>query len=280
VDTDWDDLRLFLLAAEQGTFTAAARVAGLEQSTLSRRMAALETRLGGALFLRARSGLTLTEQGERVLPLAREARARMQEVAEAVRPAVAGRVRVALTEGMVAALPALLDAHPELEVELVTGDTLSDLSRREADLALRFVRPERGDLVWRRAGALSQGLWGAHRWAQVPAEALAWILYEPGGFATPEAQWVRAHAARPARLITNGYLSMLAALRAGLGVGVIANVASKFQRPIPSHNRCIWWATPPAETHPAWPPCGIFSAPGPRCFRSGLAAVQRNRVAR
>ena len=96
MNTDWDDLRLFLLAAESGTFTAAAQRAGLEQSTMSRRIAALETRLGGALFLRARSGLTLTEQGERILPLAREARARMQEVAEAVRPQVAGKVRVAL----------------------------------------------------------------------------------------------------------------------------------------------------------------------------------------
>lgn len=229
METHWDDLRLFLLAAEAGSFTAAAPHAGLEQSTLSRRIAALEAQLGGALFLRARSGLTLTEQGERVLPLAREVRLRIQEIGEMAHREVTGTVRIALTEGMaseglVAALPPLLAAHPHLQIVLVTGDTVSDLSRREADLALRFVRPARGDLVCKRAGALAQGVWGTPAWADRAWADLEWIRFDPGPFAAPEAAWIARHGVRPPRLVTNGYLSLLAALRQGLGVGVIADI--------------------------------------------------------
>ncbi len=225
----WDDLRLFLAAVDAGSLSGAARRLGLEQSTLSRRIAALEERLGGALFLRGRSGLVLTEHGARILPLAREAAQRIRELTEVADARVEGLVRIAATEalacyGLLEALPALYDAHPGLQVQLVTGDEVSDLTRREADLALRFVRPQSGALVFKKVAALTQGVWGTPAWAPLPFEALEWVELELGHLPMPETVWVRAHRSRPPRLMTNGYLCLLGALQRGLGVGVIPDV--------------------------------------------------------
>lgn len=225
----WDDLRLFIAAVDAGSLSAAARRLGLEQSTMSRRIAALEESLGGALFLRGRSGLVLTEHGARILPLAREAGQRIHELTGVADARVEGLVRIASTEtlacyGLLEALPTLYAAHPGLQVQLVTGDELSDLTRREADLALRFVRPQSGALVFKKVAALEQGVWGTPEWASVPFEALEWVELEMGHLPMPETVWVRAHRSRPPRLMTNGYLSVLAALQRGLGVGVIPDL--------------------------------------------------------
>lgn len=234
-DLRWGDLRLFLEAHDAGSFSEAARRLGAEQSTVSRRVAALEEALGSALFLRSRAGLTLTELGEQVLPLAQEARQRITELTEISRRGeVEGRVRLATTEalavhGLSSALGSLLDAHPGLRIELVTGETSSDLSRREADLALRFARPTHGELVFKRIATLELGLWGHRCWAGTPFCELEWVALDLEGLLDPEGEWVRTHAPRRPRISTNGYLAMLAAIRDGLGAGILPDALAEAQ---------------------------------------------------
>ena len=113
MELKWDDVKVFLAACEEGSFSAAARALGVEQSTVSRRIAALEDGLGGALFVRGRGGLVLTDRGAQVAPLARDARRTMLELVDASTQEIDGLVRVAMTEGLAAygLIPALSLIH-------------------------------------------------------------------------------------------------------------------------------------------------------------------------
>ncbi len=220
----WDDARIVLAAARAGTFTRAANELGVEQSTISRRVAALEAQLGGAVFLRTRRGLVLTEIGERVLPFYRDAELHLLEARDAASDGVAGLVRIAVTEamavhGLLQALPELYAEHPRLRIQVVTGVGISDLERREADIALRFVTPTRGDLVFRRVATL-----GASLWRQQDSESDGWVDLDLGPVAAPESDWMHAHLPGEPRLICNSYLTMVEAVRAGLGASVISDV--------------------------------------------------------
>jgi DNA-binding transcriptional LysR family regulator len=229
----WDDLRIFLAAHKAGSFSAAASVLRVEQSTVSRRIASLEAALGVAVFLRSRQGLVLTEHGERIMPLALEASARIEELATLSRTGgVEGTVRLALTEsmavyGLTAGLHELLLAHPALRLQLISSMNMSDLSRREADIALRLVRTQRGDLISKRVARLPNGLWGHPRWRGVAWEALEWVgLDTDAGLSTGRA-WIQAHAVRPPRITTNGFVGMVEALRYGIGVGIVPDALAQ-----------------------------------------------------
>lgn len=225
----WDDLQHFLAAHEEGSFSAAARLLMAEQSTVSRRVAALERRLGAPLFIRRRTGLLLTETGERILPLAREARDRIADLSAVARDAeVGGTVSLALTESMavytvIAFLERLFTDHPNLRIRLVSSTNVSDLSRREADLALRLFEPQRGDLVSTRVAELPNGVWGHRRWAGADWADLEWIDLDTDTRRGGRPSWVRANAPRPPRMTTNGFISMVEALRHGVGVAVLSD---------------------------------------------------------
>lgn len=145
---NWDDLRLFVAVAEQGSFSAAARVLGLGQPTLSRRIAEMEGQLGEPLFVRKPQGCELAPAGERLLPAASQMAqwARDAEVSLA-RPAqrVAGKVRVTAPPGIALTLLTqfahrLKRRYPSLTLEVLSTTATLDLSRGEADIALRTHR--------------------------------------------------------------------------------------------------------------------------------------------
>ncbi|HEU4533424.1 MAG TPA: LysR family transcriptional regulator, partial [Polyangiaceae bacterium] len=151
----WDDVRLFLALCRSRTVGAAAGQLGVDASTVSRRLAALEQALAATLFDRGREGISPTKAAEDLLPVAEEIEAAMNRfasAAEGLEREVAGLVRVTCPPDVadmvvVPLLPELLGRHPALRVELIPGETVLDLTRREADVALRTVRPTRGDLV-------------------------------------------------------------------------------------------------------------------------------------
>jgi DNA-binding transcriptional LysR family regulator len=169
-EPDWSLLRAFLAVAECGSLSRAAQQIGSSQPTLSRQMTALETQVGAALFERTRRGLRLTEAGEALrLPVQR-----MQEQAHEWSLLAAGRseslqgsVRLTASE-MVSAylLPEVLrglrQTHPEIQIELVASNAVENLLEREADIALRMVRPKQAGLVARKLAELPLALY-AHR---------------------------------------------------------------------------------------------------------------------
>lgn len=229
----WDDIQLLLSVARSGSFTRAAATLGIEQSTVSRRIAALEAQLGAQLFVAHPGGpgkRQLTPLGERlvrhaetvetsVLAFTDEARGHEREVT--------GRVRVALTESLAVhvVIPNLVAplkrAHPGLTLELVSSDLASDLGHRAAEIATRFFRPKSGDLVSKRVARLPTAVIASRALAKLPVERLPWVVCEIPGVSTPERAWYDRYVGREPTLITNTFVSQQAAVQHGLGAALL-----------------------------------------------------------
>jgi DNA-binding transcriptional LysR family regulator len=231
----WDDLRIFLAAFREGSCAAAGARLGVNQSTISRRISALERDLGVRLFDRTPDGLVPTAAAEEIVPRAELFEATAAELIGAIEgldTRLGGVVRIAsphmiASELLAPALPAFLAERPGLRLELIAGDAIVDLSRREADLALRFVRPDRGDLVVRRVGTLRFAVFGSKTYLDAnhgkPAEELAWLDWDTTQAQLPDAVWLQAQfpGVEPV-LRTNTLGVRVRATRTGLGVAVLA----------------------------------------------------------
>lgn len=166
---DWNHARAFLATAQSGSLSAAARVLGQTQPTLSRQVAALEAELGLTLFERVGRGLEITQAGRDVL----EHFSNMGQAAENAALAasgqsqsVEGRVSLSVSDVIAAyfmpdVLNRLREQAPSIEIELLAVNTISDLQRREADIALRHIRPTEPELITRNLGEGSASLYGA-----------------------------------------------------------------------------------------------------------------------
>jgi DNA-binding transcriptional LysR family regulator len=152
---DWNRARAFLATAEEGSLSAAARALGMAQPTLGRQVTALEQELGVALFERVGRGLALTASGANLLEHVRgmgEAANRVSLSASGQSQSIEGSIRITASEIIAAfILPPILEelrrAHPGVEVKLVASNTIQDLRRREADIAIRSGRPTDPDLI-------------------------------------------------------------------------------------------------------------------------------------
>jgi DNA-binding transcriptional LysR family regulator len=155
MDVSWEDVRLFLAVAERGTLTDAARYLRVGQPTVSRRLAELEDRLGYPLFERSVEGATLTSQGDRWLEPARrmaEWAGELTLAAERADTTPTGVVRITAAPGVAYDFVApfarrVRDKYPQLELAVLSRVEYVDLSRREADLALRMRAPAQRDLT-------------------------------------------------------------------------------------------------------------------------------------
>lgn len=152
---DWNQVRAFLATAQEGSFSAAARVLGLSQPTLGRQVAGLESALKVTLFERNPKGLTLTSTGEQLLEQVHamaEAATRLSLLASSHTQAIEGQVRITASDVYSAyLLPPVLHElgriAPRLQIEIIATNDLRDLIRREADVAIRHVRPSQSSLI-------------------------------------------------------------------------------------------------------------------------------------
>lgn len=152
---DWDNLRFFLELSRAGRLTAAARRLGVDHTTVSRRLQALEKSLGVALFIRDTSGYTLTEAGRSLLPqveLMEGASVRIEQALPSPGDSLSGQVRIGVTEGygtmlVAGQLSELSHRHPHLHLDLLALPRAVRLSRHEADIVITLERPERGPFI-------------------------------------------------------------------------------------------------------------------------------------
>ncbi|MBP1849554.1 LysR family transcriptional regulator [Rhizobium halophytocola] len=155
---DWDDLRYFLSVARTGRLTAAAARMATDHATISRRVRALEEKLGAALFTRSPRGYTLTDVGESLLRHAEDIEStagKIQNEIAGERFSLSGAVRIGAPDGFGAFFLAprigqLSRRNPELELQIVAMPRLFNLSKRETDIAISLSRPERGRLFSRK----------------------------------------------------------------------------------------------------------------------------------
>lgn len=171
---DWNQLRAFLETAETGSLSAAARKLGLTQPTLSRQVAAIEQCMGVTLFERVGKSMVLTPTG---LDLLEHARA-MGAAADTLSLAATGRaesiegvVSVSATDAVaVYLLPPLVrqlrEQEPGIAIEVISSNALSDLLRREADIAIRHVKPEQPDLIARLIREATAFFYASEAWVK------------------------------------------------------------------------------------------------------------------
>ncbi len=152
---DWNRARAFLVTAEEGSLSAAARALGMSQPTLGRQVSALEDELDVVLFERVGRGLTLTPSGLDLLDHVRamgDAAGRVSLAASGHAQSIDGKICITASEAISAVLlppvvAALRREHPGIIIELVASNETRDLRRREADIAIRSFRPTEPDLV-------------------------------------------------------------------------------------------------------------------------------------
>ncbi len=236
---NWNDLR-YLLAIKRGrSLAAAARLTGVDDTTVSRRLAALQSAFETQLWRRLPDGsLQLTSRGEQVVRRVECMEHHVDVISDilgAEGDTCVGIVRLTSVPMIVnrlltPQLGRLLDAHPELEIQLVPDSRDFSLTRREADLALRFARPKTGGtrVKARRIGELAFAVYAARDPRVNDGKEMPWITYDDTMDHLPQAQWV-------ARAVKNGNGGLaglrvhdaeaaLEAVRAGLGRALLPRV--------------------------------------------------------
>lgn len=244
MDIAWDDARLFLAVAEAGSLSAAARRLRVAQPTVSRRLVELEAELGEPLFSRGVEGAKLTGFGERLLEPARrmaEWATELERAAERSETALRGVVRITAPPGLAFELLApfahfLRERLPEVRLEVVSTVRYLDLTRREADLALRLERPTQRDLTCLVALALEAVPFAAQRYVErfsaPPRLAdVDWIAWAPPlDVLQPNPTLARLIPDLRASFASDDFLVQLRAAEAGLGAIFLAALAHRFTR--------------------------------------------------
>jgi len=236
-EPNWDLYRSFLAVLDAGSLSAAARELGLAQPTLGRHIDALEATLGYALFVRSQLGYLPTEQALQLKPYVQSLSATagaLLRAASSQGDAPRGTVRVTASEAVgCEVLPPILSRlhqrYPELQIELSLSNRPQDLLKREADIAVRMLRPAQEALVARRIGAIDLGLYAHRAYLQrrgTPATLAELRTHAMIGYDHESAfiRGIKHHLGGLTRsmfaLRADSDLAQLAAIRAGFGIGI------------------------------------------------------------
>lgn len=231
----WDDLRLVLALARGRTLQEAARRLRSDPSTVFRRARAVEKRMGVKLFERSRQGYLLTEAGEDAAQAAERVEAEVLELEARVGcrdVAPSGTLRVTTTdtilnELVLPSLPAFTGRYPEIRLELAASTEFADLTKRDADVAIRPTRKPPEHLVGRALGAIRWAVYaqrglarplGEHR----RLESASWIGPDEALAQHPTVRWrERRYPKARVTLSLNSMSALRRAIACGLGVGVL-----------------------------------------------------------
>lgn len=234
---NWDDIRIFLSVARKGSLTGAAEALGMSPSSTGRHIDNLEARLGARLFVRSQTGYALSDAGLAIIPDAERAEGALDAVqrkAPGIAGAVSGTVRVAMPDNFATGLilpeiAGFRHQHKDVLLEIITNVNVANLTRREADIGLRLVRPDSGNFVITRVGSMATALYAARTYLDEhpfgPADrgdghsAIGW----DEAFLTLRAATWLAEALPDATLAlrTTTLQSQLAACAGGAGLAVL-----------------------------------------------------------
>lgn len=268
---NWDDLRYFLELARLRRLSQAGRKLGVDHSTVARRIEQLESAVHCRLFESSSEGYELTEAGQRLLAHAETIEntvglLREEAVGEGTR--VSGSVRIGAPEGFGTAfltprLTSLLEMHPGLDVELLTVPRFPSLAAREADIVVTLDPPQQGRYVVARLTDFTYGLFASRAYMQRngPIHARAelgrhhFIGYIDELLPSPQLHYLDdLTPQRRLRVSSSGMLAQLAAVRAGLGLGVLAHFLAEGEEELVTvlPNEALWRRTFWLATHADW----------------------------
>jgi DNA-binding transcriptional LysR family regulator len=229
--SDWENIRHFVTLAREGTLSAAARTLGVDHATVARRVAALEVATGLKLLDRRPRAATLTEDGKRIAALAapmEETAFALARAAQAAKPGIGGEVTISAPPNFASSVIApqlvrLWRQHPDIRIKLIGEKRRASLSRREADVALRLLRPAEAGLFVRKIGSFGFSLYGAPAYLEkTPPHALAFIGYDASLADSPQEIWLGTIVGeREVVLRTNDLETQAAAARSGLGIAAL-----------------------------------------------------------
>ncbi len=263
-DMNWDDCRYFLAAAETGSFSAAAKLLQSNQPTVGRHIDALETSLGIKLFQRHTQGLTLTDEGLSIVDecLQMQSKAiKIQRSLNGKEHHTEGVVKLAVPEGistglLIPNLSVFYKKFPDIKLELQVSSQTADLTRGEADIAIRLFRPRQADLVIKKLMDMTISLYGTKKYTRKHGlisriqdiKQHKIIAYGFGLYDLAENQWLLDHSnVENVILKTDSTFSRLQATEAGLAVSLqpdlLVNSNSKLiklisNKQIPQHQ--VW----------------------------------------
>lgn len=261
VGVDWNDLAYLLAVSRAGSLSAAARQLGVATSTVARRLRALEQATSLHMFDRTSDGVAITAAGERIVSLARETEDRIAAVertAALLRDSSSQWVCVSAPESVIThvlapALPRLTRFSAGVRVQLRSHANVVSLARRDADLAVRLVRPVGGSLVARRLGSVRLGLYASQEYLAgrcpdaIDLRAEALLGYDELSGAQAEIKWLQQLGLDDARVVQlSTSTALLAAARAGAGIAILPQdlareaklVAVPAPKPLPT--RQVW----------------------------------------
>ena len=225
---DWENLRHFMAIAHAGTLSGAARAMHVDHATVSRRLNALEAELQMSLIERLPRSCRLTPDGMKVLELAKHMETASFDIARLARAQHApldGKVALSAPPVLVAhflakRLASLRETHPGIQLSLLAQAQQISLSRGEADIALRLVRPKEPSNVARRIGRMPFALYAHKDYARtVPPADWTFIAYDASLADMPQQHWLLKIAnGRPVGCTLSDISGHLAAARGGAGV--------------------------------------------------------------
>jgi DNA-binding transcriptional LysR family regulator len=243
---NWDDVQTFLAIARSGSFARAGHALGVNATTVGRRLATLEASLEVGLFRRTTAGLSLSDSGRLLLPRAERIEAELVAAQRQLRGAdasLSGSVRISATDGvlqylMIPAISQFRRQHPSLSIELRSNAQNVDLSRREADVAVRLSRPQEPTLVARAIGKLNFGLFaskGYLREAGTPRRLSdlgqhAFVSFD-AGLQVAQARWLtRIVPNMKVAVALNTTVAQAAACSQGLGIALLPGFVTREHR--------------------------------------------------
>ena len=267
---NWDDLRFFLELARWKRLSQAGRKLGVDHTTVARRIEQFEAVLGCRLFESTAAGYELTEAGQRLFAHAETIEnniglLREEALGQGVR--VSGIVRIGTPEGfgtvvLTPRLARLLDAHPDLDVELLTLPRFPSLAAREADILVTLDQPEQGRYISARLTDFTYGLFASKDYLKQhgPIRTIPQLgEHNLVGYIDEMLLSQQLHyldeilPAFRLRIASSGMLAQVAAIRAGLGVGVLAHYLARGTGLVPLLPReVVWKRTFWLVTHADW----------------------------
>lgn len=256
IDPAWDDLKLVRSIARAGGLTGAAADLGIDQSTVYRRLGALEKALGAALFERHRTGYVPTATGEELVALAERFETGIADFArrlEGKSIAVRGEIRITTADSLLAHLltpifRSFQAAQPDITLDVVIGNPALNLSRRDADVAIRATDSPPETLIGRRIGTIAWALYGT---PDCVSDDPRWVTLGEDMAGLKVVRWARDNVSTERRVYrANTVLGLASAVEAGIGIGHLpcfigdaSRALTRLSDPEPEFSAGLWLLT-------------------------------------